>query len=252
MAGRVNCTGTVKGKITGLNRQCRETASPDQTPTLCHICLRKLHIAAESSLGVAAEPNPDVAAGPNLIASEFNPTQPNPHIAAEPTPPATPIDSSNTTTGISAAPIASQNAALTSTLRKAGQNVATTDTPTTPHKASQLAPTHAATHFPTPQKAIQQSSTDGNLAIRRDVFRNNLKELILVKMECEKKIDFNAPHDPQKSLKPLRPDIAVVKQEHLDSLPPLYDQFLCVMEHERSHRYLRDGQALDTPQCRSP
>lgn len=335
MPGRVNCTGTVKDKITRLNRQCRNTASADQTPTLCHICLRKLqrssnpHIAAESNPGVAAESNPDVAAGPDLhIATEFNPAQPNLHIAAEPTPPATPIDLSDTTTGISATPIASQNAALALTPRKAGQNVATTDTTTTPHKASQLAPTHATTHFPTPQKAIQQSSTDDNLAIRRDVFRNNLKELILVKMECEKKIDFlygkvegavawekldnmkeslliskawqdwltdmtqphdlrtplraqekfiellttaqsilvenkkglgaepycfrnindekidfNAPHDPQKSLKPLRPDIAVVKREHLDSQPPLYGQFLCVMEHKQSDR-LRDGRAI--------
>jgi hypothetical protein len=275
----VNCTGTVKDRITGLNRQCRKTASADQIPTLYHICLRKLqrssnpHIAAESNPGVAAEPNPDVAVKPNLhIATESNPAQPNPHIAAEPTPPTTPIG-----------------------------------------------------HFDT-----QQSTTDSNLAIRRDIFRNNLKELILVKMECaekidilygkvegavawekldnmkeslltskawedwltdmtqphdprtplraqekftkllttaqsilvenrkglgaeepyrfrninDEKIDFNAPHDPQKSLKPLRPDIAVVKREHLDSLPPLYDQFLCVMEHKRSYRYLRDGQAI--------
>jgi hypothetical protein len=197
MAGRVNCIGTVKDKITGLNRQCRKTASTDQTPTLCHICLRKLqrssnpHIAAESNPGVAAEPNPDVAARPNLhIAAEFNPAQPNPHIAAELTPPTTPIDPFDTTTGISAAPIASQNAALPLTPRKAGQNVATIYTTTTPRKTSQLAPTHATAHFPTPQKSSQQSSTDGNLAIRRDVFRYNLKELILVKMECEKKIDF--------------------------------------------------------------
>src|SRR2546423_12445855 len=170
MAGRVNCTGTVTDKITGLNRQCRKTASADQTPTLCHICLRKLqssnpHIAAESNPGVAAEPNPDVAAGPNLhIAAEFNPAQPNPHIAAEPTPPATPTDPSDTTIGIAAAPIASQNAALTLIPRKAGQNVATTDTTTTPHThATTHFPTPhtpATIHFPTPQKAIQLRSTD--------------------------------------------------------------------------------------------
>ena len=149
MTGRVNCNETVKDKITGLNRQCRKTASAGQTPTLCHICLRKLQRSS------------------------------NPHIAAEPTPPATPTDPSDTTIGIAAAPIASQNAALTLTPRKAGQNVATTDTTTTPHThATTHFPTphtHATIHFPTPQKAIQLSSTDGNLAIRRDVFRNNLK-----------------------------------------------------------------------------
>src|SRR2546421_5825828 len=93
MAPRVNCTGT------GQSRQCRKTASADQTPTLCHICQRKQRRSS------------------------------NPHIAAEPTPPATPFDSSDTTTGL-----ASQNAAPT------------TDIPT-PHKTSQLDPTHATPHL---------------------------------------------------------------------------------------------------------
>src|SRR5436309_83707 len=76
MAGRVNCTGPVKDKKTGLNRQCRKTASADQTPTLCHLCLRQLqrssnpHIAAESDPHVAVDPDPDVAAELNLVKIE--------------------------------------------------------------------------------------------------------------------------------------------------------------------------------------
>jgi hypothetical protein len=415
MAERVNCTGTVKDKKTGQGRQCRKTASADDTPTLCHICLRTLQLssdsqtaaksnrrtaaksnprtAAKSNPDVAAEPNPDVAAepGPDVaaepdpdvaaepdpdvaaepdpdvaaepdpdvaaepdpdvaaepgpdVAAEPDPdvaAEPNPavaarpslHIAAEfnpaePTPPTTP-------TGISAAPIASQNAAPIptprktgpnvapfSTPRKAGRNVATPDTSNTPPpKDSRL--------FQTPQKVIHQSSADGTLDIRRKVFRYNLKGLILMKMGCEekidflhrkveravawegldnmkkslttskawgdwltdmggrhdtqaplraqemftkllttarsiliknkksfsaephcfrnlndKKIDFKAPHDPQKSLKSLRPDIVVVKQEHQDSVPPLHDQFLCAMEHKRSRNFSGKGQAI--------
>src|SRR5271170_494211 len=81
-----------------------------------------------------------------------------PHISAESIQSAMLIDFPGATTDIS-------NAALASTLPK----------------ASQVASTYRTTHLPTPQKAIQQSATDSNLIIRRDVFRNNLKELILVK-----------------------------------------------------------------------
>ena len=44
---------------------------------------------------------------------------------------------------------------------------------------------------------------------------------------------FKAPHIQQESLRGLKPDIVVVKKEHLASNPMAFAQFLCIIEHNR-------------------
>src|SRR6266480_5450790 len=64
-------------------------------------------------------------------------------------------------------------------------------------------------------------------------------------------IGFNAPHNEQERLKSLKPDIAVVKNEHLDSDPMAFAQFLCLIEHKRGKKALDDPEAIQNSLLRS-
>ena len=54
-------------------------------------------------------------------------------------------------------------------------------------------------------------------------------------------IEFDAPHSLQQSLKSLKPDIIVVKNEHLTLNRMAFAQFQCIIEHKRG------GNQLDVP-----
>ena len=64
-------------------------------------------------------------------------------------------------------------------------------------------------------------------------------------------IGFNAPHNEQERLKSLKPDIAVVKNEHLDSDPMAFAQFLCLIEHKRGIKALNNRDEIQNSLIRS-
>ena len=64
-------------------------------------------------------------------------------------------------------------------------------------------------------------------------------------------IGFNAPHNEQERLKSLKPDIAVVKNEHLDSDPMAFAQFLCLIEHKRGIKALNNRDEIQNSFVRS-
>jgi len=53
-------------------------------------------------------------------------------------------------------------------------------------------------------------------------------------------INHEAPHIEQESVRSLKPDIAVVKNEHLDSDPMAFAQFLCLIEHKQGIKALNN------------
>src|SRR5271170_2969650 len=63
-------------------------------------------------------------------------------------------------------------------------------------------------------------------------FRNLLRE----------KISQQVSHDEEETLKSLRPDIVVVREEHKDS-DPFFGQFLCVIEHKRGEKAMSNTNA---------
>jgi hypothetical protein len=86
-----------------------------------------------------------------------------------------------------------------------------------------------------------QSILSKNTAAEPWRFRDLLRE----------NIDFEAPHDEQEKRRALRPDIVVVRPEHLASSPPLYGQFHCVMEHKRGKGALHNNVAIQDSLIRS-
>src|SRR2546429_2549800 len=64
-------------------------------------------------------------------------------------------------------------------------------------------------------------------------------------------ISFNTPHNEQERLKSLKPDIIVVKNEHLASNPMVFAQFLCIIEHKRGKKALDDLEAIQNSLLRS-